>query len=39
VNLPAGSYYHEAEIVEASGPVSTVTTGKFVLHPSLIPPP
>lgn len=33
----AGTFYHECEVVDASGNVSTVTTGKFVLKPTLIP--
>lgn len=33
----SGTYYHECEVVDASGNVSTVTIGKFKLQPTLIP--
>lgn len=33
----AGTYYHECEVVDGSGNVSTVTVGKFKLQPTLIP--
>jgi hypothetical protein len=33
----AGTFYHECEVVDASGNVSTVTIGKFILKPTLIP--
>jgi hypothetical protein len=32
-----GTFYHEAEVVDADGNVSTVTIGKFTLKPTLIP--
>ena len=35
--LKAGTFYHEAEIVDADGNISTVMTGPFVLNPTLIP--
>jgi hypothetical protein len=35
--IKAGTYYHEAEVVDADGNVSTVTIGKYVLKPTLIP--
>lgn len=33
----SGTFYHECEVVDADGNVSTVTTGKFILKPTLIP--
>lgn len=33
----AGTFYHECEVVDASGNISTVTIGKFILKPTLIP--
>jgi hypothetical protein len=35
--LKAGTWYHEAEIVDSSLNVSTVTTGPFVLVQTMIP--
>ena len=35
--IKAGTYYHECEVVDAGGNISTVTIGKFVLKPTLIP--
>ena len=35
--LTAGRYYHECEVVDAAGDISTVSVGKFVLKPTLIP--
>ncbi len=35
--MKAGTYYHECEIVDAAGNVSTVTTGKFIVIGTLIP--
>jgi len=32
----AGNYYHEAEITESSGAVSTVFTGQFRINPSIV---
>jgi len=32
-----GTFYHEAEVVDSGGGVSTVTIGKFVLKPTMIP--
>lgn len=32
-----GTFYHEAEVVDAAGNVSTVTIGKFTLKPTMIP--
>jgi hypothetical protein len=34
--IPAGTYYHEAEIVFADGSVSTVTTGRFTLVGTIV---
>jgi hypothetical protein len=36
-DLKAGKFYHECEVVDSSGNVSTVTVGKFTLLPTLIP--
>lgn len=33
----AGTFYHECEVVDANGNISTVTIGKFILKPTLIP--
>ncbi len=33
----SNNYYHEAEVVDFMGNISTVTTGKFILKPTLIP--
>jgi len=35
--LKAGTFYHEAEVVDASGNIGTTTTGDFILHPTMIP--
>lgn len=32
-----GAFYHEAEVVDSGGNISTVTIGKFTLVPTLIP--
>jgi hypothetical protein len=32
---PSKNYYHEADIVDAAGATSTVTTGTFILDPTL----
>lgn len=32
-----GTFYHECEVVDGSGDVSTVAVGKFVLKPTMIP--
>jgi hypothetical protein len=34
--LPAGTYYHEAEVIFADGSVSTVTTGSFILDSTIV---
>lgn len=34
--LTAGTFYHEAEVVDADGNVSTVTIGKFTLKPTMV---
>lgn len=34
--LKPGSYYHEAEVVDVSGNVATVTTGTFTLERDLV---
>jgi hypothetical protein len=36
-NLKAGDFYHEAEVVDAAGQVSTVMTGPFILVATMIP--
>jgi hypothetical protein len=33
-----GTFYHEAEVIDSSGRVSTVTVGDFVLYPAIITP-
>ena len=38
-SLKPGSWYHECEVVDASGNVTTATTGKFLLKPVLITVP
>lgn len=35
--LTPGGFYHECEVVDVDGNVSTITTGKFLLKPTLIP--
>jgi hypothetical protein len=35
-DLLPGLYYHEAEITDANGNVSTVMTGRFTLQPAVI---
>lgn len=35
-DLKPGSWYHEAEVVDASGNVSTVTIGTFILKRDLV---
>ncbi len=37
LTVKLGTFYHEAEVVDGDGDVSTVTTGKFILKPTLIP--
>jgi hypothetical protein len=37
--IDAGVYHHEAEVVFGDGSVSTVTTGNFVVHATIIPNP
>jgi len=34
-NMPAGFYYHEAELMESSGAISVITIGRVQLHPSI----
>lgn len=36
-HIKAGTYYHECEVVDADGNISTVTIGKFTLKPTMIP--
>lgn len=36
-NLTPGKYYHETEVVDSAGEISTVTVGKFILRPTAIP--
>jgi hypothetical protein len=38
-NPKPGTYYHEAEVIDADGNFSTVTTGAFVLNPTLVRKP
>lgn len=33
-----GLFYHEVEVIDGSGNVSTVTKGKITIHPALIKP-
>lgn len=35
-NLDPGTYYHEAEVVDAAGNKSTVAVGAMTLHPTLL---
>jgi hypothetical protein len=37
--IKPGTYYHECEVVDSSGNVTTVTTGQFILKPVLITDP
>lgn len=39
VDLPARTYYHEAEVMLPSGAVETIMIGQVTIEPSLIPPP
>jgi len=36
-SLTPGKWYHELEVVDAAGDISTMTIGKFILKPTLIP--
>jgi hypothetical protein len=36
--LKPGDYYHELEVIDADGAVSTVTTGTFTIVQTMIPP-
>jgi hypothetical protein len=36
-DVPSGRWYHECETIDAGGDVATVTIGRFILNPSLIP--
>lgn len=36
-HIPKGNWYHECEVVLASGAVGRVALGKFKVNPSLIP--
>jgi hypothetical protein len=38
-NPKPGTYYHEAEIIDADGNFSTITIGPFVLNPTLVRKP
>jgi hypothetical protein len=33
--MPAGYYYHEAQLIEADGAVSVITVGRVTLNPSV----
>jgi hypothetical protein len=35
-DIPPGVYYHEAEITDADGNISTVMTGRFTIQPAVI---
>ena len=36
-HLRAGSWYHEAKVIDGNGKYSTVMTGPFLLNPTMIP--
>ncbi len=36
-NVPTGNWYHECEVIDSVGRVSTVTIGTFTVKPALIP--
>ncbi len=36
-NVPTGNWYHECEVIDNVGRVSTVTIGTFTVKPALIP--
>jgi len=36
---PNPNYYHECQVVDASGTVATIAVGKFKLNPTIIPDP
>ena len=36
---PNPNYYHECQVVDASGTVATIAIGKFKLNPTIIPDP
>lgn len=36
-NLSAGTFYHEAAVIDADGNIGRVALGKFILKPTLIP--
>lgn len=36
-SLTAGTFYHEAAVIDADGNIARVTIGKFILKPTLIP--
>lgn len=33
--MPAGYYYHEAELIESDGSISVITVGRVKLNPSI----
>ncbi len=35
-SMASGTYYHEAEVAFADGSVATVTTGAFIIEPTII---
>jgi hypothetical protein len=37
-DLDSGTFYHEAEILDAAGNIYTVCIGKFTLRPAVLPP-
>jgi hypothetical protein len=36
-NLQAGTFYHEAAVIDSQGDIARVSLGKFILKPTLIP--
>jgi hypothetical protein len=36
-NLTAGTFYHEAAVIDANGDIARISLGKFILKPTLIP--
>jgi len=35
-NPKPATYYHEAEVIDADGNIATVTTGQFIIEPTLV---
>ena len=36
-SLTAGTFYHEAAVIDADGNIARISLGKFILKPTLIP--